>query len=70
MSNVAYISELTPEQQAYADDSQLKTFYDSKNKMGWFLMKGAPLQVPMARPNGVGVQLPAQSPLSRHGSPV
>ncbi len=42
MTNVAYISELTPEQQAYADQSQLKTFYDSKNKMGWFLMKGAP----------------------------
>ncbi len=42
MTNVAYISELTPEQQAYADQSQLKTFYDSKNKIGWFLMRGAP----------------------------
>ena len=42
MSNVAYISEVTPEQRAYADQSQLKTYYDGKNKIGWFLMKGAP----------------------------
>ena len=42
MSNVAYINEVTPEQQSYADQSQLKTYYDSKNKIGWFLMKGAP----------------------------
>lgn len=42
MSNVAYISEVTPEQRAYADQSQLKTYYDAKNKIGWFLMKGAP----------------------------
>lgn len=42
MSNVAYINEVPPEQQAYADQSQLKTFYDAKNKIGWFLMKGAP----------------------------
>lgn len=42
MSNVAYISEVTPEQEAYADQSQLKTYYDAKNKIGWFLMNGAP----------------------------
>jgi len=42
MSNVAYISEITAEQQSYADQSQLKTYYDAKNKIGWFLMKGAP----------------------------
>jgi DSF synthase len=42
MSNVAYINEITCEQQSYADQSQLKTFYDSKNKIGWFLMNGAP----------------------------
>jgi len=42
MSNVAYISEVTSERQSYADESQLKTYYDAKNKIGWFLMKGAP----------------------------
>jgi DSF synthase len=42
MSNVAYINEVTSEQRFYADQSQLKTYYDSKNKIGWFLMKGAP----------------------------
>jgi len=42
MSNVAYISEVTSEQQSYADKSQLKTYYDAKNKIGWFLMNGAP----------------------------
>ncbi len=42
MSNVAYINEVTSEQRAYADESQLKTYYDNKNKIGWFLMKGAP----------------------------
>jgi len=42
MSNVAYIGEVTTEQQSYADESQLKTYYDSKNKIGWYLMKGAP----------------------------
>ncbi len=42
MSNVAYINEVTSERQGYADQSQLKTYYDSKNKIGWFLMKGAP----------------------------
>ncbi len=42
MSNLAYINEVTSEQQSYADQSQLKTYYDSKNKIGWFLMSGAP----------------------------
>jgi len=42
MSNVAYISEISAEQQSHADQSQLKTYYDAKNKIGWFLMKGAP----------------------------
>jgi DSF synthase len=37
MSNVAYISEVTSERQGYADQSQLKTYYDNKNKIGWFL---------------------------------
>ncbi|MCP4471217.1 MAG: crotonase/enoyl-CoA hydratase family protein [Gammaproteobacteria bacterium] len=42
MSNVAYFSEVTAEQQSYTDESQLKTHYDSKNKIGWYMMKGAP----------------------------
>ncbi len=42
MSNLAYISETTSEHQSYASESQLKTYYDSKNRIGWFLMKGAP----------------------------
>jgi len=42
MSNVAYISAITPNQQAITHQSQLKTYYDSKNKIGWFLMKGSP----------------------------
>ena len=42
MSNVAYIREFGTEQHEYTDPSQLKTYYDAKNKIGWFLMKGAP----------------------------
>ena len=42
MSNVAYIGEITPDQHIEERLSQLKTYYDSKNKIGWFLMKGAP----------------------------
>ena len=42
MSNVAYISAVTSEQQTLTDESQLKTYYDAKNRIGWFLMKGAP----------------------------
>jgi DSF synthase len=42
MNNVAYIGEITTDQQSNENDSQLKTYYDSKNKIGWFLMKGSP----------------------------
>ncbi|MDH3759977.1 MAG: crotonase/enoyl-CoA hydratase family protein [Gammaproteobacteria bacterium] len=42
MSNVAYINEVTPDQQAYTDQSQLKTYYDARNRIIWLLMKGAP----------------------------
>ncbi len=42
MSNVAYISEFTSNSNPTADKSQLKTYYDAKNKIGWFLMNGAP----------------------------
>lgn len=42
MSNVAYLNEVAPEQQAYTDQSQLKTYYDAKNRIIWLLMKGAP----------------------------
>ena len=42
MSNVAYFSDITAEQKAQAEQSQLKTYYDAKNKIGWFLMKGSP----------------------------
>lgn len=41
MSNVAYLNEFSAEQ-SYQNEPQLKTFYDSKRKTGWFLMKGAP----------------------------
>lgn len=42
MSNVAYISEISPDQNADQVSSQLQTYYDSKNKIGWYLMKGSP----------------------------
>lgn len=42
MSNVAYLSDPGVNPADYSKLSQLKTFYDSKNKIGWFLMKGAP----------------------------
>jgi hypothetical protein len=42
MSNVAYISEFTSEQQSYAEPSQLKTYYDARNRIIWLLMKAAP----------------------------
>ena len=42
MSNVAYLSDAGLNPDDYENQSQLKTFYDSKNKIGWFLMKGAP----------------------------
>ena len=41
MSNVAYLKEFTNESIAERQ-SQLKTHYDAKNKIGWFLMRGAP----------------------------
>ena len=42
MSNVAYISEVTAEQQSCARESQLKTYYDARNRIIWLLMRGAP----------------------------
>ena len=42
MSNVAYINEVTSERQGYPDQSQLKTYYDARNRIIWLLMKGAP----------------------------
>jgi DSF synthase len=42
MSNVAYIGEISTDRHFDERASQLKTYYDSKNKIGWFLMKGSP----------------------------
>ena len=42
MSNVAFIGENLAEQQSHADTSQLKTYYDARNRIIWLLMKGAP----------------------------
>ena len=42
MSNVAYLSDAGLNPDYYENQSQLKTFYDDRNKIGWFLMKGAP----------------------------
>ncbi len=42
MSNVAFINQLPSEQRKVADEGHLKTFYDSKNRIGWFLMKATP----------------------------
>ena len=42
MSNVAYLSDISRDQQSYEKQSQIKTYYDGKNKAGWLLMKGAP----------------------------
>ena len=41
MNNVAYLKDFTSENSA-EQQSQLKTHYDAKNKIGWFLMRGAP----------------------------
>lgn len=41
MSNVAFLNDNISNRQA-AEQPQLKTYYDSKIKTGWFLMKGAP----------------------------
>jgi len=42
MKNVAYIGEFAPEIHPDREKAQLKTHYDAKNKIGWFLMKGSP----------------------------
>jgi len=42
MSSVAYISEVSPEHYSNKNESQLKTHYDARDRIGWFLMKGAP----------------------------
>ena len=42
MSNVAYISDISTDARSSEEKSQLKTYYDSKNKTGWFLMRGSP----------------------------
>ena len=42
MNNVAYIGEISHDTHFDENSSQLKTYYDSKNKIGWFLMKGSP----------------------------
>jgi DSF synthase len=46
MSNVAYIgdisTEIRTETSVATDQSQLKTHYDSRNRIIWLLMKGAP----------------------------
>lgn len=41
MSNVAFLKDFTSDNSS-EKHSQLKTHYDEKNKIGWFLMKGAP----------------------------
>jgi len=41
MSNIAFLDDFISHRQA-AEQPQLKTHYDSKNKVGWLLMKGAP----------------------------
>ena len=41
MSNVAFIEDFISDRST-AEQPQLKTHYDSKNKIGWFLMRGAP----------------------------
>lgn len=41
MSNVAFIENFISDRLA-AEQPQLKTHYDSKNKIGWFLMRGTP----------------------------
>ncbi len=41
MSNVAFIDDFISDK-LVAEEPQLKTHYDQKNKIGWFLMKAAP----------------------------
>ncbi len=42
MSNVAVLKSITTNRPEISEESQLKTFYDSKNKAAWLYMKGAP----------------------------
>ncbi|MCP4335583.1 MAG: crotonase/enoyl-CoA hydratase family protein [Gammaproteobacteria bacterium] len=42
MSDVAYIGQVTTEQQFHEGDSQLKIHYDEKHKVSWCLMKSEP----------------------------
>lgn len=42
MSNVAFIKDFNLDTNPVVEQTQLKTHYDSKNKIGWFLMRGAP----------------------------
>ena len=42
MSNVAFLRDLPNQDLNTTQENQLKTFYDKKNRAGWFLMKGAP----------------------------
>lgn len=42
MSNVAYINEVTPNEYGFESQSQLKTYYDAKNRIIWLLMKATP----------------------------
>lgn len=41
MSNIAFLDDFISDRQA-AEQPQLKTHYDAKNKIGWFLMKATP----------------------------
>lgn len=42
MSNVAVLNRIPTSTPSIQEEPQLKTFYDSKNKAAWLLMKGAP----------------------------
>jgi len=42
MSNVSLLREFSPLPREIRKESQIKTFFDSKNKAAWLLMKGAP----------------------------
>ena len=42
MSNLAFLKDIPATRTEIEKEPQLKTFYDSKNKAGWFLMNGAP----------------------------
>jgi len=42
MASLASIEHIESSRQLDEDQSELKTFYDGKNKTGWFLMRGLP----------------------------